>query len=295
MKFRFIDEEKSHHAVSRICRAIGVTRAGYYAWKKRGPSPRQIADEAIGDWLEYLHEHFRCIYGAPRLADEFTIATDVGVGRKRVARLMRDRHLRGTAGGPRRRHIALPPECVAAPDLVHRTFRSDGPDQLWLADITYIPTWEGWVFLAAVMDMWSRKVVGWSMSDSLHADVVVDALKMAVARRRPDPGTIHHSDRGSQYRSVAFGRTLRDFGLVASMGSRGDAYDNAATESFMATFKKELVHVMTFPTKDKARLETFDYIECFYNTQRRHSKLGKLSPVEFETRMREVALAAPAA
>lgn len=286
MKFRFIDAEKAHHPVSRLARVLGVTRAGYYAWRKRPPSAHSVHDEALGDHVERIFEAFRSIYGAPRIRDEFVLGMGVPVSTKRVARLMRVRGIVGTSGregkrGRRKSHAESP----AAPDLVRRSFAASRPDQLWLADITYVPTWEGWLFLAAVMDMYSRKIVGWSMSDDLHAEVVVDALSMALTRRKPRPGLVHHSDRGSQYRSLIFGRTLRDSGLVASMGSVGDAYDNAAAESFMATLKKELVHKMTFKTKDQARLEIFSYIECFYNTLRRHSMIGKVSPVEFEARL----------
>jgi putative transposase len=296
MKYRFIDQEKTHHPVSRLARVLGVTRAGYYAWKKRPPSRRAIEDEALGDHIERIFEQSRCIYGAPRIRDEFVLGMGVAIGCKRIARLMRERGIVGISGREgKRRPPKVAAECEAAPDLVCRVFKADGPNVLWLADITYIPTDEGWVFLAAVMDMWSRKIVGWSMADTLHADIVVDALSMAVTLRRPDPGVIHHSDRGSQYRSLVFGRTLRDSGLVASMGSRGDAYDNAATESLMATIKKELVNRMKFKTRDHARLEVFSYIERFYNTHRRHSNIGKVSPVEFEAKMAEGNQAATAA
>jgi putative transposase len=184
--------------------------------------------------------------------------------------------------GKRRRTTIPDPAAPPAPDLVKRRFQADGPNRLWLADITYIATYEGWLFLSAVMDMFSRKVVGWSMRNDLKADLVVDALSMAVARRRPEPGLVHHSDRGSQYASVAFGRTLRDSGLVASMGSRGDAFDNAACESFISTIKNELLNRRSWKSRDQARLAVFEYIEIFYNPRRRHSGLGQLSPVEFE-------------
>ncbi len=288
MIFWFIDTEKAHHSVSLLARVLGVSRAGYYAWKKRGRSEREVADEAIGDMIEHIFEKFRSIYGAPRIHDEFVLGLGVGISRKRIAKIMRQRKIVGISGREgKRRPCKVRAECEAAPDLVRREFFAKRPDTLWMADITYVPTWEGWLFLAAVMDMCSRKIVGWSMSETLHADVVVDALSMAVTRRRPAPGVIHHSDRGSQYRSLVFGRTLADSKIAASMGSVGDAFDNAPTESFMATIKKELVHRMTFRTKDQARLEVFSYIECFYNTHRRHSMIGKVCPVEFEARMEE--------
>jgi putative transposase len=173
-------------------------------------------------------------------------------------------------------------EMPAAPDLVKRNFSANAPDELWVADITYIPTWEGWLFLAAVMDVFTKRIVGWSMRDDLKAGIVIDALGMACALRRPGPGLVHHSDQGGQYRSLAFGKTLRESGIMASMGSRGDAYDNAAAESVVATIKTELVYRSRFKTKDEARLAVFRYIEGFYNPLRRHSSLGYMSPVEYE-------------
>ena len=204
------------------------------------------------------------------------------VGRKRVARLMRELGIVGVSRRGRRRVLRSAAETAAAPDLVRRRFTATARDELWVADITYIPTWEGWLFLAAIMDICTKRIVGWSMRDDLKADLVVDALGMAVTMRRPETGLTHHSDRGGQYRSLALGRTLRDSGIMASMGSRGDAYDYAAAESFMATIKTELVHRQRFKTRDAARLAVFRYIEGFYNPHRRHSALGYLSPVEYE-------------
>jgi len=293
MRYRFIDQERPHHAVSRLCRALGVTRAAYYAWRKRGPSARQVHDEALGDWIEYFFEASRRIYGAPRIHADFTIGLGVPVGRKRVARLMRTPDIVGISKGRGKRPAPkMPPECAAAPDLVRRLFRADAPNRLWSADITYLRTREGWLYLALVMDVFSRRIVGWSMAERLHADLVVDAVCMALTRRDPPPGLIHHSDRGAQYRSLLFGKTLAGSGVAASMGSRGDAYDNAITESVMSTIKSELVEREVFESKDLARLAVFDFIECFYNSYRRHSSLGQLSPMEFEEKMGQVAPAA---
>jgi putative transposase len=183
----------------------------------------------------------------------------------------------------------------AAPDLLGRRFTATRPDRVWVADITYIPTHEGWLFLAAVVDLCSRRVVGWSMRNDLHADLVVDAVSMAIARRNPPAGVVHHSDRGSQYTSLAFGTTLRDSGLVASMGSRGDAYDNALAESFMSTIKTELIKRRTWKTQDQARLAVFQYIETFYNPLRRHSSLDMHSPNQYEKLLNHDTEAAPAA
>lgn len=285
MRYRLIVQEKPHHPVSRLARVLGVSRSGYHAWRKRHPSARSLADAALSERIEAIHEDSRGIYGVPRVHAELAQAHGIRVGRKRVARLMREA---GLAGVSRRKgpHTTTPAkEAPAAPDLVQRDFTAGAPDELWLADITYVPTWEGWLFLAGVMDMFSRKLVGWSMRDDLHADLVVDALGMAVTRRRPQAGLVHHSDRGSQYTSLIFGATLRESGIAASMGSRGDAFDNAAAESFIATIKTELINRRRFRTRNEARLAIFDYIECFYNPVRRHSSLGYRSPVEFEEAM----------
>lgn len=293
MKYRFVDEEKPHHAVSQLCRALGVTRAAYYAAKKRGPSARRVHDDALSDWIVHFFEASRNTYGAPRIHQDFKLGLGVPISRKRVARLMRELGIVGVSkGGAKRPRPKMPPECEAAPDLVHRIFTADAPNRLWSADITYVRTREGWLYLALVMDLFSRRIVGWSMAERLHADIVVDAVCMALTRREPPPGLVHHSDRGSQYRSLLFGRTLAECGVAPSMGSRGDAYDNSVTESVISTVKAELVDREVFATKDLARLAIFDYIECFYNPQRRHSTLGYLSPIEYEEKM---GAAAPAA
>lgn len=282
MRFRLIAEEKSCHAVSRLARVIGVTRAGYYAWMRRPPSQRHIADIALKEKIAQIHKTSFGIYGSPRIHAELFDACELHVGKKRVARLMRELGIEGVSRQGRRRLKKSIEETPAAPDLVKRDFRASAPNELWVADITYIPTWEGWLFLAAVMDVFTKKIVGWSMRDDLKADIVIDALGMAATLRRPEPGLVHHSDRGGQYRSLAFGKTLRDSGIMASMGSRGDAYDNAAAESVIATIKTELVYRNRFRRKDEARLAIFRYIEGFYNPLRRHSSLGYMSPVEYE-------------
>lgn len=282
MKYRLIDAEKPHHAVSRLARALGVSRSGYHAWRRRKPSAHSLADAALRERIEAIHESSRGVYGAPRVHAELALGHGVQVGRKRVARLMREANLAGASRCRRRRTAPRGKPAPAAPDRVRRVFTATAPDELWVADITYVPTWEGWLFLAVVIDAFSRRCVGWSMRSDLQADLVVDALGMAVTRRRPEPGVVHHSDRGSQYASLAFGATLRESGVLASMGSRGDAYDNAAAESFMATIKKELIYRRTFKSRNAARLAIFDYIECFYNPVRRHSTLGNISPADYE-------------
>lgn len=282
MKFKLIDEEKSHHPVSRLARALGVTRAGYHAWRRRGPSLRHIADIALKEKIAEIHKASFGIYGAPRVHAELREVHSIRVGRKRVARLMRELKLEGVSRRGKRKVKKAVPEMPAAPDLIKRNFVATRPNELWVADITYIPTWEGWLFLATVMDVATKKIVGWSMRDDLKADIVIDALGMAATMRGPELGLIHHSDQGGQYRSLAFGKTLRDSRIISSMGSRGDAFDNAPAESVIATIKTELVYRNRFKTKNEARLAVFRYIEGFYNPLRRHSSLGYRSPVEYE-------------
>ena len=288
MKFRLIAEERSHHSVSRLARVLGVTAAGYHAWKKRKPCARRLEDERLKERIGYHFEASRGTYGAPRLLDDLA-DEGIRVSRKRVARLMRELGIAGISGreGKPRRRKAGAAESEPASDLVRREFTADEPNQVWFADITYVPTWEGWLYLAVVMDACTKRIVGWSMRDDLKTDIVIDALGMATTMRRPDPGLVHHSDRGAQYRSLAFGRTLRDSGILASMGETGVPHDNAVTESVMATVKKECVHRHRFKTKDEARFAIFSYIEVFYNPHRRHSSLGNLSPAEFERRLEQ--------
>lgn len=297
MSYRLIAEEKPHHPVSRLARVLGVSRAGFYAWQKRPPSQRAKSDAALTERIKSIHEETDGIYGAPRIHAELAGEHGVRVGRKRVARLMRAAGLEGVSRRRRYRVGTTTPggEAPAAPDLVERDFTAARPDELWFADITYVPTWQGWLYLAAVVDACSRYCVGWSMRDDLRADLVYDALGMAVTRRRPEDELVHHSDRGSQYRSLAFGKLLAQSGIAASMGSRGDAYDNAAMESFMASIKAELINRRRFKTKDEARSAIFSYIEAFYNPRRRHSALGQRSPAGYERMLAETALEAASA
>lgn len=293
MNYRLIAEEKPHHPVSRLARVLGVSRAGYYAWQKRPPSKRARADAALAKRISEIHSETEGIYGAPRIHAELADDHDVHVGRKRVARLMRELGIEGVSR--RRFRVGTTTSgggAPAAPDLVERDFSAERPDELWFADITYVPTWQGWLYLAAVVDACSRYCVGWSMRDDLKADLVYDALGMAVTRRRPAGELVHHSDRGSQYRSLVFGKLLRESGVLPSMGSRGDAYDNAAMESFMASIKTELINRRRFKTKDEARSAIFSYIEAFYNPRRRHSGLGQKSPAAYEKMLQTAQLEA---
>jgi len=284
-RFRFVEREKARFPVRILCRVLGVSPSGYYAWRGRPPSVRSLADQALTTRIRHAHARSRGTYGAPRVHVELREA-GVRVGRKRVARLMRRD---GLTGVHRRRFVrtTLPDRlAVPAPDLVERTFQAPGPDRLWVADITYLPTRAGTCYLAAVTDVFSRRVVGWSMATHMRTELVTAALDMAIARRGPDPGLVHHSDRGSQYTSLAFGHRLREAGIAPSMGSRGDCYDNAMAESFFATLEVELIDRSAWATPAQARAAVFEYIEVFYNRIRRHSGIGYLSPDQFEERYR---------
>jgi putative transposase len=274
-----------------MCRVLELSPSGYYAWRVRPPSARARRDGELLERILAIHAESRGTYGAPRVQAELR-AQGVSVSRKRVARLMRQAGLRGVS---RRRFVVTTvrdKDARPAPDLVQRDFEAAGPNQLWVADITYIPTWAGFLYLAAVLDAWSRRAVGWAMATHLRTELVLEALEMAVRQRQPR-GVIHHSDQGSQYTSIAFGKRCREAGVRPSMGSVGDAYDNALCESFFATLECELLARRRFATPAEARLGVFDFIEGFYNPRRRHSALGYLSPLEFESRASEEGLACP--
>ena len=263
-----------------MCEVLGVSRSGYYAWSKREPSDRSQEDAELTQQIRAFHERSDGTYGAPRIHADLK-AQGVRVGRKRVARLMRAACLQGVSRRRQFRTTVRSESSRPAPDLVQRQFVAQGPDRLWVADITYIPTWSGFLFLAVVLDAWSRRIIGWSMATHLRTELVLGAFNMALAQRRPI-AVIHHSDQGSQYTSLAFGRRCREAGVRPSMGSVGDCYDNAMCESFFATLECELIDRRCFRTQTQAETETFVYIEGWYNTQRRHSALGYLSPLEFE-------------
>lgn len=265
-----------------MCRVLGVSRAGFYAWCGREPSARAREDERLTNRIREIHEDNRGVYGSPRIHAELRLGDGVRVGRKRVERLMRAANISGLTSKKKGRTTISVPGVRVCEDLLDRGFLAGAPNRLWVADITYLRTWEGWLYLAAVQDLYSRKIVGWSMTDHMRSELVVDALQMALDRRCPDPGLVHHSDQGSQYVSLAFGQKARAAGIAQSMGSRGDCFDNAVAESFFATLKKELIHRRAWPTKAELRGEVFEYIEVFYNRQRRHTHLGQRSPSEYE-------------
>jgi putative transposase len=269
-----------------MCRVLGVSPSGYYAWRSRPASKRAQADGVLLRQIRTIHKTSRGTYGVPRIHAELQ-ANGVAVGRKRVARLM---GAAGIAGVSRRRFIATTVrdrEARPAPDLVQRgAFAASGPNRLWVADITYIPTLAGFLFLAIVLDVFSRKVVGWAMATHLRTELVLEALEMALFRRRPKE-VVHHSDQGTQYTSIAFGLRCRAAGVRPSMGSVGDAFDNAMAESFFATLECELLDRQRFRTPAQAAPVVFEWIEGWYNSQRRHSALGYLSPNDFERRRAE--------
>ena len=266
-----------------MCRMLGVSPSGYYAWTCRGPSARSVADTAFTERIKRIHEESRETYGVPRI--HFDLAEQgVRVGRKRVARLMKAAGLQGISRRKWTRTTVRSPGASAAPDLVDRDFMAPGPDRLWVADITYIPTWAGFLYLAVVLDAWSRRVVGWAMATHLRTELVLDALNMAIWQRRPRE-VVHHSDHGTQYTSIAFGHRCRELGVRPSMGSVGDCYDNALAESFFATLECEWLDRHRFKTQAEARMAVFDFIEGFYNPRRRHSSIGQLSPINYERRM----------
>jgi len=282
--YAFIEAHKANHRVGRMCSVLKVSKSGFYGWRDREPSARAQADALLSERISRIHTDSRETYGAPRI--HFELRTlGVRCARKRVARLMRQAGLFGCGGRRRktrttlRSHTELTPP---APDLVKRNFTPEAPDRLWVADITYVRSWEGWLYLSFVLDTYSRRIVGWSMANNLRTELVLDAVNMAIYTRRPKPGLIHHSDRGSQYTSVEFGSRLREEGLLPSMGSVTDAYDNAMAESFVSTLKRELIHRHSWPNRQSARTAIFEYIEGFYNSRRRHSALGHLSPSGYE-------------
>lgn len=271
---------QAEYPVKTMCRVLEVSRSGYYAWLGRDPSPRAVANAGLRKKIEAIHKESDGTYGAPRVHAELKSEAN-GASRNRVARVMREAGIEGVSRRERKRTTVRAEEARPAPDLVDRNFTATGPDQLWVADITYVPTWAGFLYLAIVLDAWSRRVVGWAMATHLRTELVLEALEMAVWRRKP-AGVIHHSDQGSQYTSLAFGRRCEETGVRPSMGSVGDAYDNAMAEAFFASLECELIARRSFRTQAEARMAIFRYIEGWYNPRRRHSALNYESPLSFE-------------
>lgn len=282
MTFRFIEGHKDQWPVRRLCETLEVSPAGYYAWRGRPRSAQEQRHDTLLVEMRAIHVQFKARYGSPRMHAEL-VARGHACCVNTVARLMRDHGL--VAKTARKFRITTTDsnhDLPVADNLLDRHFDPSEANEVWLADITYIPTREGWLYLAAVEDLYSRKVVGWSMAEHMESRLVVDALEMAVQRRLPDEGLLAHSDRGSQYASEHYQLLLARHGIACSMSRRADCWDNAPMESFFASLKKELVHDADFATRAEARAAIFEYIEVFYNGQRRHSSLGYVSPAEYE-------------
>jgi putative transposase len=279
--YELVNSEKAHFPVAVLCQAVGISRSAYYAWSRSTPSARKLANERVLAEIRAIHAEHKQRYGSPRIRIELR---DRGytVGKHRVARLMRDNGLRARPRRRFRRTTDSGHNLPVAPNLLERRFAASAPNQAWVGDITYIWTAEGWAYLAVLLDLYSRRVVGWALRDSLSRDLAIDTLRHALARRRPPPGLVHHTDRGCQYASADYRRILERHGAACSMSAAGDCYDNAVAESFFATLKKELVHGCAFQTRSEAYDTISDYIENYYNAKRRHSAAQNLSPIDFE-------------
>lgn len=276
-----MNANQATHAVGVLCRVLQISRSEFYAWRERPMSARARMDLWLTGKIEAIHRRSRGVYGSPMIHAELADEHGIRIARKRVARLMRAAGLRGAS---LRRFVVTTtadPWASRAVDLVDRRFYADGPDRLWVADITYVPTWSGFLYLAMVLDVYSRRIVGWAMETHLRTELILSALEMSLAQRRPQ-GVIHHSDRGCQYTSYAFGKRCQEAGVMPSMGSVGDAYDNAMAESFFATLERELLSRRRFKSQAEAKMAVFEWIEGWYNPHRRHSALGYRSPVNYE-------------
>lgn len=280
MKYAFIEQHCDSYPIQALCSALEVSDSGFASWQRgEGPS-KWLSDDALLKLIKQIHAETKAAYGSPRIFQELK-ARGHPVSEGRVERLMREngiraRHKRRFKATTDSKH-SLP----VAPNRLDQNFVTEGPDQVWTADITYLATDEGWLYLAVVLDLYTRQIVGWAMRERMTKELVIDALRMAWFRRRPQPGLIHHSDRGSQYCSHDFQKQLGDYGMLASMSRKGNCWDNAPSESFFNSLKNERVHGVRYQTRDEARADVFEYIEIFYNRSRRHSALGGISPASF--------------
>jgi len=281
VKFALIEAEKADFPVAFMCRQLSVSRSGYYAWRDRAPSKRALDTAKLGDEVKAIYREHKGRYGSPRVLHELG---DRGrcTSRKRVARIMREQGLVARQRKRFRRTTDSNHRFPVAENLLERNFETAAPNRVWVTDLTYIWTREGWLYLSAILDLYSRAVVGWAMSDHIDTALCLRALKMALANRRPAQGLVHHSDRGCQYASLEYRQALASHGIVCSMSRRGDCWDNAVAESFWGTLKNELADEMDFVSRAEARGVIFEYIETFYNLRRRHSSIGYRSPREHE-------------
>jgi putative transposase len=275
-----VKSNQAKYRISTMCRTLGVSTSGYYAWGVRTPSARKQSDIALGDHIEAVYRRSRNTYGRPRVKAELQ-EQGISISNDRLARLMNERHLQGASRRKRIRTTLRDRDARPAPDLVDRKFVANAPNKLWVVDITYVPTYSGFLFLAVVLDAFSRRIVGWATSSNMRTQLVLDALNMAIHRRNPED-VVHHSGQGTQYTSIAFGSRCREANIRPSMGSVGDCYDNAMCESFNATLECELLDRHRFRTHKEAELAIFDFIEGWYNLHRRHSALGYRSPATSE-------------
>lgn len=280
MRFRFIERHRQRFSIQNMCRVLAVSRAGYYAWRKRQPSARQKANEALMGHIRQLFEHHHHRYGYRRIHAEVRRQTACGV--HRVARLMRQAGLQAVGRKRSRRTTQSDHQRPIAPNILGRSFAASAPNEVWLTDITYVPTDQGWLYVSIILDLYARRIVGWAMETTLADRLTRKALTMALQQRRPAPALLHHSDRGSQYASQAYRQMLLDRQAVLSMSRKGDVYDNAPMESFFATLKKELIHREHYQTQRQARSRIFEYIEGYYNPVRIHSALQYYSPMAYE-------------
>jgi putative transposase len=278
-----VKAHQAEHPVRKMCELLEVSASGYYAWLARPPSARTVSDRDLTGKVMAIWEASHRTYGAPRIHAELA-ESGVGVGRKRVARLMAAAGIQGVTRRKWVRTTIRDPRARPAPDLVERRFRADSPNTVWVADITEIPTWEGSLSLAAVQDVWSRRIVGWAIANHMRTELVVAALDMAISQRHPDR-VVHHSGQGSQYTSIAFGSHCHLNRVVPSMGTVGDCYDNAMAESFFATLEREVLNRRRFRSQAEARMAIFQWLEGWYNPHRRHSALGYLSPINYERKI----------
>lgn len=289
MKFAAIADwaDSGEYSVDFMCRELGVSRSGFYAWLGRGPSQRAQADTDVVATIKEVFERLRGNPGVRRVRAELLVLGH-RLSHKRVWRLMKAAGLQGRHPQAWKRTTVAGASPVPAPDLIGRDFTAQAADERWCGDITYVKTWDGWAYLATVIDLHSRAVVGWAIADHMRTELVTAALDMAITHRAPPPGVIFHSDRGTQYTSAEFAEYCTNHGIQRSLGRTGICYDNAVSESFFATYKKELIHTRPWPTMKHLKKETFDWIETYYNTQRRHSTLGYLTPREYELGYREI-------
>ena len=286
MRFQFIADHRDEFPVRRMCKVLDVSRSGYYAWRGRPRSKREMANQQLYKKIKAVYNESHKTYGSPRIY-EVLKQQGIACSENRVARLMRLRGLRAKKTKRFRTTTKRDKAARPAPNLLERDFTADRPNHKWVSDITYIRTAEGWLYLAAVLDLFSRRIVGWAMSDRMTSDLTVSALKMAVQQRQVDPGLLHHSDQGSQYTAQEYQQLLEDWDIEVSMNGAGSWYDNAAMESFFGTLKGEWVYHHAYRTRVQARADIFYYIEAFYNRRRLHSTLGYLSPMAYEQRYHE--------